>query len=298
MQGELEEIHAWLARAAPRLASEPIAERARSDEKTVWSIGATHIARRANAEWVRPLFLREHRLLRHLDGRVSLDIPMLVISTPDGGLDLFRKAPGEPVGHEWWPRRDPASQRRIAGQLGRFLAELHALVPAGAASAMGFERSFWSFSASWVEERLRGRLESPAQRSLLEDLLRAAPRIHAEGLPPALLHDDFSHHNLGFSDDGEHAVGVFDFTEARIGDPHRDLRYAYTFEPFAETMIQAYERTRGIRLDRNRLRAWHAWSALAYLAWELHEGDPRRLPMRWGWVDHVAAWDRNFLDVA
>ena len=116
-------------------------------------------------------------------------------------------------------------------------------------------------------------------------------------LPPVLLHDDFSHHNAGFSRDGTRVVGVFDFTQARIGDPHRDLRYAFTFEPFAETMIQEYENARSISLDRNRLRAWHAWSALGSLAWELHHGDPRRLPLRWAWVDHVAAWSRDLLNL-
>ena len=86
--------------------------------------------------------------------------------------------------------------------------------------------------------------------------------------------------------------GVFDFTHARIGDPHRDLRYAYTFEPFAAEMIDAYETLSGVALDRGRLRAWHAWSALGALAWDLHHGNPENLPLRWGWVDHVAAWDR------
>jgi len=295
---ELEEVEFLLSTSAPQLLGERIAERARSDEKTVWSIGHTHVVRRANAAWVRPLFLREHRLLHHLQGRVSLGIPSPVFVSPSGEFDILRKAPGEPVDYEWWPTLDPASQESIACLFGRFLAELHNLVPLRTANAMGFERSFSPPSANWVENRLRGHLKSPERRTLLQDLLRVAPWIYTEVLPPVLLHDDFSHHNAGFTEQGKQVVGAFDFTQARIGDPHRDLRYAFTFEPYAETMIQEYERTRRIRLDRNRLRAWHAWSALGFLAWELNHGDPQRLPMRWGWVDHVAAWNRDFLNGA
>ena len=299
---ELEEVALLVSTSAPQLSSEAIAEVARSDEKTVWSIGQTHVVRRANAAWIRRLLLREHRLLHHLQGRVSLGIPSPVFISPSGEFDILRKAPGEPLHYpDWsrfWTRLDPASQQRVACQFGRFLAELHTAVPFATASAMGFERSFWPPSASWVEERLRGRLDTIERQSLLQNLLRIAPWLHSEVLAPVLLHDDFSHHNVGFTNDDDLVVGAFDFTQARIGDPHRDLRYAYTSEPFAESMIKEYERTRGVRLDRRRVRAWHAWSALGFLAWELHHGAPERLPMRWGWVDQVAAWSREFLNVA
>jgi len=296
MSRELEEIAALLSSSAPQLLGEPIEERARSEDKTVWSVGGC-VVRRANSAPVRDLFRREHRLLHHVRGRVSLGVPTPLFITATGEFDILEKAPGEPVAFEWWASLDAVSQEGIASHFGRFLAEFHELFPLETASAMGFERSFWPPSASWIETRLRGRLDSPERRSLLEDLLRVAPWLHEEALPPVLLHDDFCHHNAGFSEDGKQVLGAFDFTHARIGDPHRDLRYAFTCEPFAETMIREYERTRRLQLDRRRLRAWHAWSALAVLAWELHEGDSRRLPMRWGWVDQVAAWDRDFLDV-
>ena len=296
MSRELEEIQSLLSASAPHLLGEAIEERARSEEKTVWSVG-DHVVRRANSTPVRDLFRREHRLLHHVRGRVSLGVPTPLFITATGEFDILKKAPGEPVGFEWWPSLDAASQERIAGHFGRFLAELHEIFPFETARVMGFERSFWPPSADWIESRLRGRLVSPERRTLLEGVVRAAPWIHAEVLPPVLLHDDFCHHNAGFSDDGKQVLGAFDFTHARIGDPHRDLRYAFTFEPFAETMIREYERTRGLELDRRRLRAWHAWSALAYLAWDLTEGDAQRLPMRWGWVDQLAAWGRDFLDV-
>ncbi|HEX5065961.1 MAG TPA: aminoglycoside phosphotransferase family protein [Myxococcota bacterium] len=298
MPREIEEVESLLAVGAPRLVGEPIEERSWSEEKTVWSIGHDHVVRRANAAWVRPLFLREHRLLHYLHGRVSLGIPAPVFVEPGGAFDVLRKAPGEPILYTDWERLDPASQERVARQFGRFLAELHAALPFATASALGFERGFWPPSARWVEERLRERLDTPARRSLLVDLLRIAPSLHAEALEPVLLHDDFSHHNAGFADAGRRVVGAFDFTQARIGDPHRDLRYAYTFEPFAEAMIREYEVKRGVGLDRNRLRALHTWSALGFLAWELCEGDPARIPMRWGWVDLVAAWPRDFLRLA
>jgi len=290
------EAEALLARSAPYLLDQPIVEQMRSPQKTVWAIGDTHVLRRANADWVRSLMVREHLLLHHLSGRTTLSIPESVFVAPDGEFDLLVKARGEPIEYSWWPRLEPEYQLDIAKQFGRFLAELHGALEFGQAIAMGFERGASPPSPEWVKERLVGQLSSPKRESLLKELLRIAPRLYEEALPPALLHDDFSHHNAGFSPDGHRVLGVFDFTQARLGDPHRDLRYAFTFEPFAESMIKEYESVRGLELDRNLLRAWHAWSALGTLAWEFHHGDPGRLPLRWGWVDHVAEWDRSYLD--
>jgi len=289
------EAEALLAKSAPHLLDQPIVERMRSPQKTVWAVGDTHILRRANADWVRSRMVREHPLLRRLSGRTTLSIPQSVFVAPDGEFDLLVKAFGEPVEYSWWPRLEPEYQLDIAKQFGRFLAEFHDALDLGQAVVLGFERGASPPSPEWVEERLVGKLSSSKRESLLDELLRIAPRLYEEALPPVLLHDDFSHHNVGISADGRRVLGVVDFTQSRLGDPHRDLRYAYTFEPFANSMITEYESVRGLELDRNLLRAWHAWSAIGALAWELHHGDPALLPLRWGWVDHVAEWDRSYL---
>lgn len=290
------EAEALLARSVPQLLAQPIIERRRSPQKTVWAVGDTHVLRRANADWVRPLIVREHRLLRRLSGRTTLSIPESVFVAPDGEFDVLVKALGEPVEYSWWPRLKPQYQLDIAKQFGRFLAEFHGALDFAQAVALGFERGVSPPSPEWVEEKLVGQLNSPKREGLVNELLRIAPRLYEDALAPVLLLDDFSHHNAGFSPDGHRALGVFDFTQSRLGDPHRDLRYAYTFEPFAEPMIREYESLRGLELGRDRLRAWHAWSAIGALAWELHHGAPRLLPMRWGWVDQVVEWDRSYLD--
>ena len=39
---------------------------------------------------------------------------------------------------------------------------------------------------------------TPERERLLEDLLAVAPKLYRDSLPPVLLHDDFSHHNVSF----------------------------------------------------------------------------------------------------
>ena len=295
MGSELLKIETLISRHVPALSGQPIVRLAQSAEKSVWAVGDDYVLRRANLDWVCPLLAREQQLLQHLQGRTSLAIPSSVFIAPDASFDILRKAPGEPVDFSRWMRLEAQSQKRIAGKFGHFLAEFHNAVPLEKALSMGYERKFWPPSPEWVSSRLVGRLYTPRRRSLLEELMAVAPRLYQEVLPAVLLHADFSHHNVGFAADGRDVFGVFDFTEACIGDPHLDLRYAFTFDPFSGNMIAEYERGRRVHLSLDRLRAWHAWSALGFLALDLNEGNPQLLPLRWGWVDEVAAWDRRYL---
>ena len=212
----------------------------------------------------------------------------MVHAESDGSWDLLRKAPGARIAPGAWEEVTGEAQARIAKQLGAFLAELHEAVPAREAAELGVEAGFWPPDVAWVETRLAGRLDTPERCRLMEALIPAAHRLHGPApLPEVLLHDDFSHHNMGFDAPPTRALGVFDFTGVWIGDPHRDLRFAFTFEPFAELMVTTYEAARGVALDRARLRAWHAWSAATALAWGLHHGDEQWCSLRWAWFDGV-----------
>lgn len=284
------EIRDRLARWTPELAEGSVALLKRSPEKTVWSLGPDHVLRRATTPDAAVAMTRERALLDRLLGRTSLAIPVCVFAAPDAAFDVLRKAPGEPRRGDAWASLDREWRRGFATALGRFVAELHDLVPIATARGLGFERQLRPPSRRWARRMLSPHVATRERRRLLDDVLRVVPRLHEDVVPAVLLHDDLSRHNVGFSAAGDRVLGVFDFTRAEIGDPHRDLRYAYGFEPFADAMVDAYERTRGVTLDRARIRAWHAWSAVKSVAFGIEQGEGDALAARWHWFDRVARW--------
>ena len=145
-----------------------------------------------------------------------------------------------------------------------------------------------------VDSRIVGPQEA-FDGELLDAVVEVVPGLSLTACRTVALHNDLSHHNVGFDTRSSLATGVFDFAGAVVGDPHRDLRYDPSIEFEGDAMLRAYEEARGLEMSLGRQRAWHAASALENLRWSLDNEDEVLQGARWGWVDAVAAWDLRVL---
>ncbi len=282
-------------RLAPELAEAPRRRAAQGFHKQVVFVGDAHVLRIPRQPGFRGPLETERRVLGRIEGRLCLPTPRVVAVDPESGADLCVRAPGEALDWRAWGRLGPAARTRASERFGRFLAELHLEVDADEAAALGVSPAEPP-DADALRARLAHVLRAGRRALLLEATLDAIPRLRAPVVEPRLLHGDLSHHNIGYDLETSRPVGVFDFGMARVGDPHRDLRYDPGLERADPRVVDEYVATGGPPISRARQRAWHAWSALDNLAHSLaHEG-PELQAARWGWVDAVAAWDPASLE--
>ena len=290
-----EAIRDLLREMAPELVVEPLRPSATGVEKAVWHVGRHHVLRVPRTDGAAERMAVERRVLERIAGRCTLPTPEVVAVEAERGVDLCRKAPGEPLDWRQWPGLGEARKRALLRPFGEFVASLHEALPVEEARALGVRELVWP-PAQKLADDLTGRTRTPGQAALLEVALAAAPALHAAPGELVLLHHDLSHHNIGFDPDTGAITGVFDFGEALLGEPVRDLRYDPGLELGDDSAVRAYEEARGVSLSRDRQRAWHAWSALSNLAWSLANEDAELQAMRFGWVDAVAAWDLSFFE--
>ncbi|MDG2025489.1 MAG: phosphotransferase [Acidimicrobiales bacterium] len=108
---------------------------------------------------------------------------------------------------------------------------------------------------------------------------------------PVVLHGDLGLNNVSIDPETGALLGVFDFGQACVGDPHLDLRYDPIYEAGGPGMRPSYEAARGVALIPERVAFFHALSALHNLSISIDHEPPELLAIRQGWVDAVAAWD-------
>jgi aminoglycoside phosphotransferase (APT) family kinase protein len=83
---------------------------------------------------------------------------------------------------------------------------------------------------------------------------------------PSGLHGDLIADNIVIDETRQSFVGIFDFSDASIGDRHLDLRYIHSFgRRFAQELMSAYEDEAQVVLDRRRPAVLHIAAAISHL---------------------------------
>jgi aminoglycoside 2''-phosphotransferase len=232
---------------------------------------------------------REIALLPALNEVVTLPIPNIAYSgqLPDTGFPyvVYPRIPGIELTPEWLVALDTAKRERCAGELARFLQEVHSL-SSERARQLGVLRCGYPFCRT--EEGiaqgpagLRYRLELQKLlnyptidadtggylRNLVDALLDPA----APGeLPQAPVHGDLSPEHILFDETTGTITGVIDFSDVVVTSPLLDFMYLYHAygRDFLTMLLDAYGvENRDATLGR--VRMLHQWYLAMRLLWTL-----------------------------
>ena len=204
---------------------------------------------------------REAALLRRIAGRLSLPVPQVRFVDPLRGVLAYPLLPGRPL----LGRTPPAG---AAAQLGRMLAELHGIDPAGVdVPAEAADPREWLADLTGPPELLR--------------VLHADP-------PPVATERVLAHADLGaehlLAADGR-LTGVIDWSDAAVTDPALDFARLYRdFGPtFLDATLAAYGRD--TLAFRRRITFFARCAALEDLAYD-HPDYTRAATRSLAWLFH------------
>jgi aminoglycoside phosphotransferase (APT) family kinase protein len=186
---------------------------------------------------------REVRLLALIGPRVRVAVPQMQLVEGPPVWSWHPELVGQQVLPEDYDALAAPARNRLAGDLARLMADLHA-IPVNEARAVGaVEVQDWVLpNAVWPP-----------------DLCDVAERLARTALPPDPLGQvlgQFDGHgwNMAFDPAPQVLTGVYDFGDAGIGPLHRDFIYAgLTSLDLMERVVVAYQAERGVRLDMDRI---------------------------------------------
>jgi aminoglycoside phosphotransferase len=234
---------------------------------------------------------REGALLQRLASRVSFGLPKVHDLDPDLGLQLRTLVPGAQLsggGRE----RDFAELpqgARLAEDLGRALAEIHAAFSATEVRALGFtEADPLLPPADALAARMGDRLSDPHIAGTFATLLERYRAVKPAPVDIALVHGDIWGGNLAVDLETGALNGLFDFADASLADRHLDLMYIHSFGPaFTERLFRTYETTTGLTISRQRTALYHGIAAFSALADMANKGEDYLLERRRRWVAEI-----------
>jgi aminoglycoside phosphotransferase (APT) family kinase protein len=236
---------------------------------------------------------RERTLLDLLGQRISsFAVPAVEHVSPDGRLQVRRMVDGADA-IEWYGGYDreraldtsPAG-RRLAGELGRALAELHGSVTPAEAEALGVPVvEPLPLVAADLRRRLSGRLPEPTLEPILDAVLDGCAAMDEEKAGRVLIHGDPCAANLAIDPRTGRLIGLFDFEYAAVDDRHDDFYALHSFgDAFAEWVLDAYAAASGVRPSIRRAALYHVLAAFDALSGALATGDADKVANQLRWV--------------
>ncbi len=204
-----------------------------------------------------------------------LPVPELVASSSAPAILVTRCVAGRAVGQA--ELADLAS-RRLADDLGRFLAALHRPVVLQAVLDAGVAAPRPEPQASTDSIRIGlPKLIAPEHVPEMQRLCDFADEILVEPGGTSLLHGDLHVFNLLCMPGSGRLCLVADFEQASVGDPAFDFRYLPGSIPspaFFHEVVASYEASAGGTVDPRRVLAWHVRTVLGDALWRSEAGVP------------------------
>ena len=181
--------------------------------------------------------LREANILGRIHGRVSLATPRVRYVSPDvtppGEVFLaYDYLDGTPLWDDVVAGITDSDRRRALGrQLGRFLAELHAIDVTDVVGVWPTEDVplNWATMFAEIRDKLFPHMRPDARETITAHFESYLNHCEYQQFIPRLRHGDFGSGNVLYDPATQSVCGVLDFGGAGLGDPAVDLAAASGF---------------------------------------------------------------------
>ena len=230
---------------------------------------------------------REARILAAVRPHLSMPVPDLALIEEPMLFSRHTKIKGEHLLGEHYEKLPSAAREKLAEELARFYAEIHALDPHLMRQAGATEILPWR---PVVEIRAKALPLVPDElRALCEKTIAAYEVLPTDPLGTTYGFFDGHGWNMAFDHERQCLNGVYDFADSGFGPLHQDFVYSSLIAPELTRMIvDRYRRMTGRPIDSERvslLIGMHRLSDLAELADDPHYVEMLR--------DQLAAWARD-----
>jgi len=248
----------------PKLAIQSIKVLSNSWNNVVADINDEWIFRFPRSESFIPVLERERVLLDNLRQCLSLPIPYYQFVGVRTVFVGYRKICGEPLSRELYLTFSHEERQAIADTLALFLDQLHKNVNVNETITLGYEPR--RISLYWIEESIRGTLSSSDVEHMILEAIAYLKEYVDEKHEDVFLHNDLHGENLALNLKEKRITGIFDFSDAVIGNYAVDFRRFFDIhEDLAFRISASYSKMRGVPNPLFPAAAYHILHQALYI---------------------------------
>ncbi|SFD23162.1 phosphotransferase family protein [Spirosoma endophyticum] len=195
---------------------------------------------------------REAAMLAVVCPKLTLAVPDLVFFDTPQPFSRHIKLKGDHLTTAQYELLDNSVKQRVAEELARFYAQLHAIDPTLLQAVGARPLDPWPTS----EGILTGVQPHLSKAYLIKAIKTLDQWAHLADDPYGIIYGYFDGHgwNMAFDYERQQLAGVYDFGDAGFGELHQEFIYTNFISPdLTERVMTEYELITGYRLDRGRV---------------------------------------------
>ena len=215
---------------------------------------------------------REVRLLAVVRPHLHLPVPAMTLHEGPPPFSRHEKLPGEALDRAGYLLLSETQRQRLAGDLARFFADLHAISPETMRQAGAERVEWWDTRPATLQpvwEALPADVRPAARNAIV-----AYRRMPNESADEVYGFFDAHGWNMAFDHQDGRLEGIFDFADSGLGPREREFVQVSLVHPeLAVRAMAAYERISGRRMDRRKVYLLAAAQRLSEFAGALESGE-------------------------
>ncbi len=212
-------------------------------------------------------FNREIKLLQYLQNKVTLPIPKIEFVGKTCAYSGYKKIPGQALTKKVYDSLSSRQKAQLVFDLANFLMEIHNKPSVARARRMGFVDEDLKSYSGLIKKILLKRLTDPQILDFITSTCQEYDQMIKEKFKPVFLYNDLHTENMAFDPKSKKLNGIFDFSDAMIGDINRDFNPLYKFDPFfMKAVAEKYMALTGRKLNLRRMVIYGRINELCDLA--------------------------------
>ena len=212
-------------------------------------------------------FNREIELLDYLQDKISVVIPKVEFIGKTLNYTGYKKISGMDLTKKVFYLLNKQKKEKLIFDLANFLREVHSSLSINQARKMGFEDEDPKSYSNMIKRILLKKIISPDISDFVKETLKEYEIMVQKKAKLVFLYNDLHTENMAFDYKTKKLNGIFDFSDAMIGDINLDFSPLYKFDPyFMKAVVEKYQDLTGRKLNLRHMIIYERINELCDLA--------------------------------
>jgi aminoglycoside 2''-phosphotransferase len=197
---------------------------------------------------------REIKLLKYLEGKISLNIPVYNLIGVSLPYVAYQKISGQPLLENTLKKLNHKQKQVLASDIAFFFSEFHSSLPLKKYKTFDLKEGSQAWRPIVIRKKVLGKLKNKELSDFIASSLDKYLEMIKDRKNLVIAYNDLHGNNMAFDRKKRKLNGIFDFSDVAVEDVHKEFCSLLSLDyQFAVNVIKKYEKLTKRKIDISKV---------------------------------------------